>query len=563
MKNLPPGLFISFFISASLFPGCSSRNQAPPENDIKSLDLKQGNVVLCGPSNKQLGEVHFVTSCNDNLKPEMDLAIALLHSFEYDEAEKVFAKIIGQAPDCAMAYWGVAMANYHQVWPSPPTPAEIEKGSKAILIAKSIRGSELETEYINAIAEFYHGWKLTEHWTQSKKYKDAMAKMYKKYPDDKEVAIFYSLALVASADPADKSYEQQRKAGNVLMELYKKEPDHPGIVHYIIHSYDYPELASLALPAAQKYAMIAPSSSHALHMPSHIFTRLGMWDECIESNLASIEAAKCYAENAGIKGHWDEELHGMDYVVYGYLQKGLNKKAKKQRDYLNTIRDVYPANFKVAYAYAAIPCRYVLENRMWKEASEIPLNPDNFDWKAFPWQMSIVHFTRVLGSAHTGDLKKAKRELEQLGLRMQELTAINDQYKANQVMIQMKMGEAWILFAEGKTKEAVETMKIAADMEAKTEKSPVTPAEVLPASELLADMLLALNQPQEALKYYEDDLTQHPNRFNGVYGAAKACESSGNTEKAKIYFATLTKIADQPGSDRAELLEARTYLKNH
>jgi tetratricopeptide (TPR) repeat protein len=323
MKNFPPVLnFIPFIISGSLLMGCSARKQAPPENDIKALDLKQGKVVLCGPSNKQLGEVHFPTSCNENLKPEMDLAIALLHSFEYDESEKLFAKIIQQAPDCAMAYWGVAMANYHQVWPSPPTAAEIEKGRKAIMIAKSIPSSKMETEYINAIAEFYQGWKLTEHWVQSKKYKDAMSAMYKKYPADKEVAIFYALALVASADPADKSYIQQRTAGNVLMELYKKEPDHPGIVHYIIHSYDYPELASLALPAAQKYASIAPSSSHALHMPSHIFTRLGLWDECIESNLASIEAAKCYAENAGIKGHWDEELHGMDYVVYAYLQKG-------------------------------------------------------------------------------------------------------------------------------------------------------------------------------------------------------------------------------------------------
>ena len=559
-KLLSPGhsfIFSLFFLTLTL--SCHRKNKIPSNETINEIKLKRGAVVLCGPPDKQFGTVEFETSCSENVKEDFNLGIALLHSFEYEEAEKVFAKIIDEEPGCAMAYWGVAMSNYHQVWPSPPSEAELEKGNKAISIAQSItQKSERETDYINAIALFYKDWNTISHRTRSVNFEKAMEKLYKKYPGDKE---FYALSLDGAADPFDKSYTNQRKAGAILTGLYPSEPDHPGIVHYIIHSYDYPELAILALPAARKYASIAPSSAHAQHMPSHIFTRLGLWDECIQSNILSTASAKCYAESAGIKGHWSEELHGMDYLVYAYLQKAENGLAKQQYDYLKTIHEVYPVDFKEAYAFAAIPARYFLENKMWKEVAGIEMLPGNFPWQNFPWQAAIIHFARLLGSVHTGDITSARNELKNLNNIYDTLTAQKDPYKANQVMIQIKTSEAWILLGERKTTEALQLMKIAADMEDKTEKSPVTPGEVLPAKELLADMLLQLNKPADALEAYGEDLKKHPNRFNGVYGAGLASERIGNIEKAKYYYQQLTAVANSPTANRPELVMAKLFLK--
>jgi hypothetical protein len=563
MKKILHDAGLIFFSLLLLLPiSCKWENTTPAKEAINEIKLKRGEVVLCGPPDKQFGTVEFITSCSPKIKKDFDLAIALLHSFEYDEAEKVFAKIIDKEPECAMAYWGVAMCNYHQVWPSPPTQTELEKGNKAISVAQSLPPkSKIETDYINAIALFYKGWNTVDHRTRSLNFEKAMEKMYTENPSDKEAAIFYALALDGAADPADKSYRNQQEAGAILTALYPNEPNHPGVVHYIIHSYDYPELAALALPAARKYAFIAPSSAHAQHMPSHIFTRLGLWDESIQSNLASTSAAKCYAENAGIKGHWDEELHGLDYLVYAYLQKGENDLAKQQFDYLKTITKVYPESFKVAYAFAAIPARYFLENKMWKEAAAMEIYPTHFPWQNFPWQKAIIHFTRLLGAAHIGNIDLAKTELKNLNTIYNTLATQKDAYKANQVMIQIKTGEAWILFAERKMNEALQMMNIAAGMEDKTEKSPVTPGEVLPARELLADMLLQMNKPTEALEAYEADLKKHPNRFNGLYGAGLASERTNNVEKVKYYYQQLRAIANSPDANRPELEIARLFLK--
>ena len=262
---------------------CNSKNKVPSEAAINAINLKTGDIVFCGPSGKQFGAVAFETSCSEKTKEDFDLAVALLHSFEYDEAEKAFAKIIRTEPACAMAYWGVAMSNYHQLWPSAPTPADLEKGNKAISLAQTlVKKPGREADYIDAIAIFYKDWNKIDHRTRAIAFSKAMEQVYKKYPTDKEAAIFYALSLDGAADPADKSYSNQKKAGAILSRLYPNEPHHPGIVHYIIHSYDYPELAAMALPAARKYAAIAPSSAHAQHMPSHIFTRLGLWNECIQ-----------------------------------------------------------------------------------------------------------------------------------------------------------------------------------------------------------------------------------------------------------------------------------------
>ncbi len=561
MEKIFKAIAIIFF-SILLPASCTQKNSSPGKELIRAIGLKRGEVALCGPSDKQFGTIDFTTSCPPSVKKDFDLAVALLHSFEYEDAEKVFAKIIDQDPDCAMAYWGVAMCNYHQVWPSPPTKDELAKGSKAISIATSLtQKSQRETDYINAIATFYSNWSTVDHHTRSINFEKAMERIYRRYPKDKEAAIFYALALVGAADPADKSYKNQRKAGALLTDLYPNEPNHPGIVHYIIHSYDYPQLALLALPAARQYAVIAPSSAHAQHMPSHIFTRLGLWDDCIHANLASISSARCYAASAGIKGHWDEELHAMDYLVYAYLQKGENDFAKQQYDYLKTIDKVYPVNFKDAYAFAAIPSRYFLENKMWKEASVIVMQPSKFPWGKFPWQESIVHFARLLGCVHSGNIGSAETELKDLHRMYDTLAAQKDTYKANQVMIQIKSGEAWILYAKSKTQAALQLMITAADMEERTEKSPVTPCEVIPAQELLGDMLMMLKKPDEALKAYQADLNTHPNRFNGLYGAGLAAEKTNDPVKAKYYYAELMGIANTPNASRTELENAKQFLK--
>jgi tetratricopeptide (TPR) repeat protein len=551
------------FLSLSLLVSCKEKNSAPSKELISEINLKRGETITCGPADKQFGLVNFDMTCNEKAKKDFNLAIELLHSFEYDESEKVFAKVIDETPECAMAYWGVAMSNFHPLW-TPPTEAELQKGSKAIEIANSIaKRSARETGYINAIATFYKDWNKIDHLTRCINFEKAMDQLHTTYPDDKEAAIFYALALDASAVPTDKTYTNQKKAAAILNALYPAEPNHPGIIHYIIHTYDYPGLAELALPAAKKYASIAPSSAHALHMPSHIFTRLGLWDDCIQSNLVSVSSAKCYAEQAGIKGHWDEELHGLDYLIYAYLQKGENELAKKQLEYLATINEVYPVNFKVAYTFAASPSRFVLESKQWADAAALRVPSANFSWNKFPWQESIIHFTRLLGAAHLGNIEASESELIKLNQLHDTLEKHKDIYKSKQVAIQLKSGEAWIQFASGKKTEAQNMMKLAADMEDSTEKHPVTPGEVIPARELLGDMLIEMQQYENALAAYEAVIKRSPGRFNSLYGAGLAAERSGNRQKAILYYKQLTTITDPAKSNRPELVATRLFLLKH
>jgi tetratricopeptide (TPR) repeat protein len=558
MKKITASRLIAFCFIAAALLSCKGKNEAPVKGESTTMDLKRGDIVQCGPPGKEFGTVNFSTSCTSN-KDDFNLGMALLHSFEYDEAEKVFAKIIDETPDCAMAYWGVAMSNYHPLW-SAPTQEELKKGNNAINLARTLTSTDREKSYIEAIGVFYKDWEKTDHKTRSRNYLAAMEKMVSDNPGDKEAALFYALALDATADPSDKTFAQQKKAGDILNTLYPEGPDHPGIVHYIIHTYDYPELAHLALPAARKYASIAPSSAHAQHMPSHIFTRMGLWEESIKSNRVAADAAICYAEGLGMKGHWDEELHALDYLTYAYLQRGQNAMAKKQWDYVNAITEVSPVNFKVLYSFASIPSRYVLENKLWDQAARLEFRPANFPWDKYPWQKAIVHFARVLGNAHTNKIDQARQELKMLQDIRDTLLSQKEDYKANQVLIQVHAGEAWILLKEGKKAAALQKMQMAVDLEDKTEKSPVTPGEVLPARELLADMLLELNKPAEALLAYETDLKKHPNRFNGVYGAAYCSEKTGNKEKAVTYYKQLTTIAPAAEADRPELEKARSYI---
>jgi len=555
---------IYFFLLLLIAFSCRSKSKTDYYAAASALDLKRGEIVSCGPQDGEMfGTVSFTASVPGSLKNDFNIAIALLHSFEYDEAEKVFAKIIDQAPGCAMAYWGVAMCNFHPLW-FPPTPPELQKGSKAVQVARSIEGkTKRESDYIEAIGQFYEHADRLDHRSRVLNFEKAMQKIYENYPDDEEAVVFYALALDAAADPNDKSYTNQRKAFALLNPIFEKEPLHPGIAHYIIHNCDYPGLAELGLPAARKYASIAPASSHAQHMPSHIFTRLGLWNDCIQSNLVSISSARCYAEKAKIKGHWDDELHAMDYLVYAYLQKGQDELAQQQVDYLETINEVYPVNSKSAYAFAAIRARNLLERKMWKQAAALSLHPANFPWEKFPWQEAIIHFARAMGAVNTNNPNEAKEELQKLNLLYDELAKQTDKkQEAGQVAVQLKTLQAWIEFKQGNNEKGLNLMRAAADMEDGMEKHPVTPGEVTPARELLGEMLLEMNQPVSALEAFEADLKIRPDRFNGLYGAGLACERAGNKAQAAVYFKDLLKSSDAQNCKRVELQKARSFLSH-
>jgi tetratricopeptide (TPR) repeat protein len=539
-------------ILACLF-ACTSK-KAEVQQQLASLDLTRGEINLCGSGTDQFGTVDFSLACSDKVRADFNLATALLHSFEYPEAEKVFAKVMDQDPECVMAYWGAAMCNFHSLW-SPPGPADLEKGLKIVTLARSIVDdkSSRESDYLEAIATIYDDWQTQDYATRLKEYEQAARKVFEKYPDDKEAAIFYALALRASADPADKTFVNQKKAGDILAKMFVAEPNHPGIAHYLIHNYDYPELAELGLPAARKYASIAAASAHAQHMPSHIFTRLGLWDEAITSNVNSVSSAQCYAQNLGAKGHWDEEIHGLDYLIYAYLQKGSDDKAKEQMDYLMSFEEVFPVNLKEAYAFASVPARYALERRDWAAAAALKMEPSFFPWEKFDWERSNIHFARLLGDVHLNKMKEAKTELEELKSNQKKLTDAKESYKANLVSIQVKACEAWIKLKEGQKKEAIALMTEAADMEDATEKHPVTPGEVIPARELLGDLYFEAGDFKNAMIAYENNLIRHPNRYNGLYGAAQAALKSGEKEKATKFYQQLQANTNSSVSDRPQM----------
>lgn len=542
---------------------CSGKkNQSKFESELESLNLQSGEITLCGSGTDQFGSVAFSLSCSEKVRADFNLATALLHSFEYTEAEKVFAKVIEEDPECIMAYWGAAMCNFHPLW-APPNIDELEKGSKIVALGRSIvlDKSSRESEYLEAVATIYDQYNTLAHHTRLLKFEEASANIYEKYPDDKEAAIFYALALNASADPADKAFVNQKKAVGILNAIFDNEPNHPGVAHYIIHNYDYPELAELALPAARKYASIAAASAHAQHMPSHIFTRLGLWDESIQSNINSISAAQCYAQNIGATGHWDEELHGLDYLIYAYLQMADDNKALEQIRYLKTIKEVFPQNFKDAYSFAAMPTRYVLERRDWKAATKLELEPVDFPWDRFIWERANINFGRLLGAVHTRELENARRELDQIQSIYEKLQQENENYKANLVLIQMKAGEAWIKLEEGDKFNAIKLMTEAADMEDATAKHPVTPGEIIPARELLGDMYFEIGDFSNALKAYEEDLNRHPNRFNGLYGAGLALEKVGGAKETNQYYEQLLRITNSSESDRPQMLAIKSFIR--
>lgn len=531
------------------------------EEDTTGLGLKQGEIALCYSDTNQFGKVFFESTCAPGIKSDFDLAVKLLHSFEYDEAEKVFARIIRQEPNCLMAYWGAAMCSFHPLW-EMPGESDIRKGARIVAQArlKVPMPDAREAAYLAAIATIYDSSNDLSYRNRLLKFERASEKIFTQYPNDREAAIFYALALRAAADPADKSFLKQKKAGEILERVSVQEPAHPGIAHYIIHTYDYPELAERALPAARKYASIAAASAHAQHMPSHIFIRLGYWDDAIRSNQNSSSAAHCYAENIRMNGTWSEELHALDYLAYAYLQKADDKKAREQLDYMMNLRNVWPEDSKAAYALAAIPARYAVERKDWKMAAALVLPLENFPWHKFPWERANFHFAKLLGNVHLGRLKEASDERQQLLSIYDSLQASKNSYKANLVEIQLTAADAWVAFAEGKTDKAIALMTRAATQENLTEKHPVTPGEIVPAYELLGDMYTEMKNPGAALVAYQEDLRKHPERFNGLYGAGMASNTQGDKTGAAVFFGRLAARVE-PKSDRKIVDVIRVYKK--
>jgi tetratricopeptide (TPR) repeat protein len=515
-------------------------------------------------SDEKIGKVHFSTSCSKQAQAEFNRAVAWLHSFEYGESERAFREIANSDSQCAMAHWGVAMSLYHQLW-APPTAAELVKGAAAVKEAKQIGAkTKREQDYINAIATFFEESQQLDHRTRAARYERAMQQVYQRYPRDRDAAVFYALALNASAlaaAPMDKTYAKQKKAAILLNRVLRLEPEHPGVTHYLIHSYDYPELASYALAAARSYSRIAPSSAHALHMPSHIFTRLGLWDEDVESNIRSEKAAKEYARQNHLDGVWDEQLHAMDYLAYAYLQQARDSEAQKVLDELRAIRKTEPETFKCAYSFAAIPARITLERRNWAEAAELKVEPVDFPWKSFPWAQALIHFARAIGAARSNNPTQARNEVDKLAAIHKQLAGSKDGYDwATQVEIQRQVADAWLTNAEGKSVEALEKLRAAADLEDSTDKHPVTPGAVLPARELLGDLYIELNQAAKALTEYERSLADSPNRLNSLFGAGRAAELAGNRLKSGQYYTKLIKICERGDNRRKELAHARQFL---
>jgi len=511
---------------------------------------------------KLVEEVDFATSCGPAVQHTFKHAVWTLHSFWYPEALKDFTAITEAEPDCAVGYWGIAMSHWYPLWYPPPPPA-LKAGSDAVAKAMAApTKTEREKDYIAAIAAFYRDNDKLDHRARAVAYENAMEQVYLKYPEDREAAVFYALALNATALPTDKTFANKGKAAEILNKVWKEQPNHPGVVHYLIHSDDSPQFAQAGLDAAICYAKIAPDVPHALHMPSHIFTRLGMWQESIDSNRAANAAALAYVRKSlGPQAFDGETVHTMDYLEYAYLQTAQDGPAKAVVDELVGFQQSAAANLPTAYAVAAIPVRFALERRDWPAAASLSAPAIGFSLERFPWAEAMISFGRALGDARTGNIAGAQTEIAKLQSLEDPLKG-KDSYWANQIEVQ-RLGAAGILaHVQGDDEKAVELVRAAADLEATMDKHPATPSAVLPARELLADLLLELNQPDAALAEYKEVLRTDPNRFRSILGEARAAKQSGDMAAAHDAYQKLVALSKPAGPERPELAEAKAYLTN-
>jgi tetratricopeptide (TPR) repeat protein len=498
---------------------------------------------------EEVGSVHFATSCSPGLEKSFNLAVALLHSFQYEDTRKAFEEIATQDPKCAMAEWGIAMSHYHGLWDN----GDIAAGRVAIRKAHEIASSNPRTTareigYIEALAEVYR--EDGDKYANAQAFERKMSALQAANPNDSEAAIFHALTLAITAPKTDKTFANQRKCGEILEPIFAKQPNHPGVAHYLIHCYDNPVLAEQGLAAARKYAAIAPASAHANHMPSHIFTRVGSWNEAISSNQRSADLA-AEAEKTSKNGEArDQRLHAMDYLEYAYLQSGRVRQAKSVLDQMNSLPPVNGLTLTGGYALAAIPARYALELANWQDASNLQASIEGV-----PWAQAITWMAIGIGSARSKHMDRAAQAEQTLASLRDATNKQNNTYWANQIEVQRREVTAWMADANGKPEDALMQMRAAAELEESMDKNAVTPGAVTPAREMLAQMLAAQKHPAEALKEYEAVLKIAPKRFNAVYGAAVAAEAAGNASASMKYFQEL--IDSATGDERQELVSAR------
>jgi len=517
-------------------------------------------VVLAQPARSQssgdksdtLGTMNFPVSCTPDAQKHFNRAALLLYSYYWVPTEKALTEVLQADPTCVMAYWAAAVAKMDNPYASPPTPKALEEAWWIIEKAKSIGAkTERERDYIEAIEVFYKDYDKLDHRTRGAAHEKALEQVYLRYPEDTEAAMYYARWLIAMADPRDKDYTRQLKAAGILEKIFAKQPDHPGAAHFLIHAYDHPPIANRGLDAAKRYASIAPAAPHALHMPSHIFTRVGSWQESIETNRRAAEVAK---------GQRDEP-HALDYMAYGYLQLAQDVEAKRVVDRIMEFAKQPIALIGPAYAFAAIPARYTLERGKWNEAAQTPLPLAGTEqYERFPQAEAVNAYARALGAARSGNTAAAKLEIVRLDKLREKLVALKQAYWVEQVEINAKAASAWVARAEGRNADALALLRPAADQEDKLEKHPVTPGPIMPARELLGDLLMELGQPAAALKEYEAAQKSEPNRFRNVYGAARAAELAGDLAKAKKYYTQLMKLGAKASGDREELRQARSLL---
>jgi tetratricopeptide (TPR) repeat protein len=551
-----------------------SATSAPQASDERAVQPASGPAP--GDLNK-VGKVVFPTSCDAKVQAEFERGVALLHSFFYEEAHSIFESVTRQDPNCAIGFWGIAMTFYHPIW-APPTPEEMESGTKA---AEQARGkatpatSERERLLIDSIAAFYrtddagapaeamgqscHG-PTGGHPARAKAYWKAMKHAHERLPDDEEVTAFYALSLLGSAAPADLELKNQKQAAALLEKLWARRQDHPGVAHYLIHSYDYPPLARRGLPAAMKYASIAPRVPHVLHMPSHIFVRLGMWREAIDSNLASAEAARAYVAQKHPGATSMEELHANDYAVYAYLQTGQDEKARQLVVRSAAMKTMFPPmDMAGAYAAGAIPARFAIERHAWQEAARLTVPQMEF-WARFPFTEAHIEYARGLGRARSGDVQGARQSLARLAQLRDATKDARFAYFKNHLELQHQAVTAWVARAERKDQAAVKALRKAAEMEEKLGKHPVSPGPVYPIREQLGELLLELDRPAEALVAFRASLKISPHRFYGLHGAAQAARLAGKEAEARKYFEELIALAGEGDGKRREIDEARQFL---
>jgi hypothetical protein len=501
-------------------------------------------------TDQKLGTVHFATSCNETAQRRFDRAMRYQHSFWYAESKEIYQDALKADPECAIAYWGIALSllsNPHGAIPTPNLPL----GLAAIEKAKAVGAkTERERDYIDALAVMYVDYDKTPQQERVQSYLKKMAALAAKYPDDDEAQIFYAITLNVAASPADKTYANQLKGAAILEPIWQRQPQHPGIAHYLIHLYDYPAIAAKGLPAALRYSKIAPMAPHAQHMPSHIFTRVGYWKESVAANTASVQAAKASKE-AG------DQLHGQDYLVYAYLQLGRDKEARGVVDEIEAAQ-FDPDSFAAAFARAVAAARYMIERGDWTGAANLDVEPSKF-----PHVMAITYFARAIGAARSGNPAAAKADVVKLAEIRDKLREAKNDYWAGQVDVQEQAANAWILYADGKYDDALKAMSAAAAAEDNSEKSPVTPGPPAPARELYGFMLLDRGMAKEALAAFEATMAKEPNRFNGYVGAAKAAQALGDTTKAKANYEKLVALAAGSDSDRPTLATARAFVASN